>query len=217
MTRDAYDAVADSYAELVRDELDEQHLELGLIATFAATAPPGPVLEVGCGTGRVARILHDLGAEVSGIDLSPNMIEIARRTYPHLRFDLGTIEHLDAADESLAGVAAWYSIIHTPPELLPVVFAEFRRVLTPGGSVLLAFQSGNERVRLERAYGHAVSYDAYRLDPDLITAQLAEAGFELTVRAQRSAVGKEPTPQAYLIARRESARQASPNRVGRGI
>ncbi|MFD4664838.1 MULTISPECIES: class I SAM-dependent methyltransferase [Streptomyces] len=43
---------------------------------------------------------------------------------------------LDLADGSLGGIIAWYSIVHTPPELLPVVFAEFHRVLAPGGHLL---------------------------------------------------------------------------------
>ena len=184
MTRAAYDTVAESYADLVRDELDGRHLEHGLLATFAERVPSGQVLEVGCGSGRIAEQLHRLGLEVAGMDLSPNMIEVARREHPHLRFEVGSMEVLDAGDNSLAGIVAWYSIIHTPPAHLPAVFAELHRVLTPNGPLLLAFQSGNERVRLEHVYGHSVSYDAYRLDPDAVVNMLVEADFEVDVRPQ---------------------------------
>jgi hypothetical protein len=51
---------------------------------------------------------------------------------------------LDLADGVLGGIVAWYSIIHTPPQRLPVTFAEFGRVLSPGGHLLLAFQAGDE-------------------------------------------------------------------------
>jgi ubiquinone/menaquinone biosynthesis C-methylase UbiE len=206
MTRSAYDTVAESYADLVRDELDGRHLEHGLLATFAARVPSGSVLEVGCGSGRVTAELHRLGLDVAGMDLSPNMIEVARREHPHLRFGVGSMEALDAGDSSVAGIVAWYSIIHTPPAHLPAVFAELHRVLMPNGPLLLAFQSGDQRVRLEHVYGHSVSYDAYRLDPDAVAGMLVDADFEVDVRVHRAPMGHEPTPQAYLLARTRATR-----------
>lgn len=202
MTRAAYDTVAESYADLVRDELDGRHLEHGLLATFADRVSSGGVLEVGCGTGRITEHLHRLGLEVAGMDLSPNMIEVARREYPHLRFGVGSMEALDAGDSSLAGIVAWYSIIHTPPQQLSAIFDELHRVLVPEGLLLLAFQAGNERVRLEQAYGHSVSYDAYRLDPDVVAGMLVETNFEVDVRVHRAPMGYESTSQAFLIARK---------------
>ncbi|AJW39749.1 methyltransferase [Rhodococcus sp. B7740] len=206
MTRSAYDTVAESYADLVRDELDGRHLEHGLLATFAARVPSGSVLEVGCGSGRVTAELHRLGLDVAGMDLSPNMIEVARREHPHLRFGVGSMEALDAGDSSVAGIVAWYSIIHTPPAHLPAVFAELHRVLMPNGPLLLAFQSGDQRVRLEHVYGHSVSYDAYRLDPEAVAGMLVDADFEVDVRVHRAPMGHEPTPQAYLLARTRATR-----------
>ncbi|MBY4403813.1 methyltransferase domain-containing protein [Rhodococcus fascians] len=205
MTRTAYDTVAESYADLVRDELDGRHLEHGLLATFADRVSTGGVLEVGCGTGRIADQLHRLGLDVAGIDLSPNMIEVAKREHPHLRFGVGSMEALDAGDSSLAGIVAWYSIIHTPPHQLSTIFAELHRVLVPEGLLLLAFQAGNERVRLEQAYGHSVSYDAYRLDPDAVAGMLVEANFEVDVRVHRAPMGYESTSQAFLLARKRTS------------
>ncbi|NIL90027.1 Ubiquinone biosynthesis O-methyltransferase [Rhodococcus fascians] len=201
MTRAAYDTVAESYADLVRDELDGRHLEHGLLATFADRVSSGDVLEVGCGTGRITEHLHCLGVDVAGMDLSPNMIEVARREHPHLRFEVGSMEELEAGDSTLAGIVAWYSIIHTPPHQLSTIFAELHRVLVPEGLLLLAFQAGNERVRLEQAYGHSVSYDAYRLDPDAVAGMLVEANFEVDVRVHRAPMGYESTSQAFLLAR----------------
>ncbi|MDI9931994.1 methyltransferase domain-containing protein [Rhodococcus sp. IEGM 1354] len=205
MTRTAYDTVAESYADLVRDELDGRHLEHGLLATFADRVSTGGVLEVGCGTGRIADQLHRLGLDVAGIDLSPNMIEVAQREHPHLPFGVGSMEALDAGDSSLAGIVAWYSIIHTPPHQLSTIFAELHRVLVPEGLLLLAFQAGNERVRLEQAYGHSVSYDAYRLDPDAVAGMLVEADFEVDVRVHRAPMGYESTSQAFLLARKRTS------------
>jgi len=140
-TRTAYDTVAVEYAELLRTELARKPWDRAVLAAFAelvtaAAAAVGPVLDVGCGPGRVTGHLHRLGLDVSGVDLSSEMIAVARRDHPDLRFDVGTMTALEHDDGSLGGLVAWYSIIHTPPEELTAVFGEFRRVLAPGGQLL---------------------------------------------------------------------------------
>ncbi|MFC7642267.1 class I SAM-dependent methyltransferase [Streptosporangium lutulentum] len=122
-------------------------MERGLLTAFAElvqAAGGGPVADLGCGPGMGTAFLRSLGLDVFGVDLSPTMIELARKEYPDIRFDEGSMTGLDLPDGGLAGVVSWYSIIHTPPERLPVVFAEFDRVLAPGGYLLLAFQASRE-------------------------------------------------------------------------
>ncbi len=77
-------------------------------------APLDPVADVGCGTGRLSDHLSARGLDVFGVDLSPGMIEVARRTNPHLRFEVGGMEDLRIQDGVLGGLLAWYSLIHTP-------------------------------------------------------------------------------------------------------
>ncbi|MFD1322007.1 class I SAM-dependent methyltransferase [Micromonospora sonneratiae] len=204
-TRTAYDTVAVDYARLAAAELDMRPLERGMLAAFAEivrAAGNGPVADIGCGPGRLTVYLDRLGLSTFGIDLSSKMIEVARQTYPNLRFSEGSMTEMDLEDGELGGIVAWYSIIHTPPELLPVVFAEFHRTLAPGGHLLMAFQVGNERLRVEQAYGHEVSCDAYRLPPDLIAELLNQAGFVVSARLEREAGERERTPQACLLARK---------------
>ncbi|MET8533489.1 class I SAM-dependent methyltransferase [Streptomyces sp. NPDC005065] len=102
---------------------------------------------------------------------------MARRDHPGLRFDVGTMTALESADGELGGIVAWYSIIHTPPEVLPTVFAEFHRVLAPGGHLLLGFHVGDERRRKETGYGgHAMTLDVHLLPPDRIAESATRAG-----------------------------------------
>ncbi len=108
--------------------------------------------------------------------------------------------HID--DGTVGGIVAWFSVIHIPPEDLPLVFAELSRVLGPAGLILLTFQVGNERRHIEQAYGHAVSLDAYRLPPDHIVDLLARAGFVVQARLLRAPEGMEKTEQAYLMVRK---------------
>lgn len=204
-TRTAYDTVAEDYAALLATELAAKPLDRALLAAFAELVRAGgigPIADLGCGPGRVTAHLHSLGVTVFGVDLSPVMIMVARRTHPGLRFDEGDMAALDLADGSLGGVVAWYSVIHTPPDRLPGMFAEFHRMLGAGGHLLLAFQAGDERVHLEHAYGHALSLDAYRMSPDRVAELLSHAGFDVHARLVREPDGPEKVQQAYLLARR---------------
>ena len=204
-TRTAYDTVAASYAELVGPVHEGPSLDRAMLAAFAElvlSSGGGKVADLGCGPGRITTHLRDLGLAVFGIDLSPGMVEVARQRHPDIQFRVGSISALDLKDGELAGIVAWYSIIHTPPELLPTVFAEFHRTLAPGGHLALAFQSGDERRHLEQAYGHEVTYDSYRLPPDHIAEMFTQAGFVESARMVRERRELEKCPQAFLIARK---------------
>ncbi len=211
-TRAAYDTVAASYADTLKGALAQQPYDRAVLDLFAelVTGSDGsegrPVADVGCGPGRITAYLHERGVPAFGIDLSSQMVTVARQNHPELRFDQGSMLALDLPGGSLAGLVAWYSIIHTPPAELPSVLAEFRRVLAPGGRLLLAFQVGDDRVHLDHGYGLAFSLDAYRLVPDRVCEVLADAGFTVVMRLLREAVPiwaggpVEKTPQAYLLA-----------------
>jgi SAM-dependent methyltransferase len=125
---------------------------------------------------------------------------VARRDHPGLGFEVGSLLDLDLPDGGLGGLVAWYSLVHTPRELLPVAFAEFFRVLRPGGHVLLAFKAGDQRRTLTSGYGHDdIDLDVYEFPPDLVIELLTEAGFTERMRLVRAAEEREKQPQAYVL------------------
>ena len=206
-TRDGYDAIARPYAETFRSELADSPLDRAVLAGFAELVasrhPEGRLIEVGSGPGDVAAHLRGLGMAIRGIDLSAAMVDLARREHPEVAFDVGEMGALDAADGSLAGLVAWYSIIHVPPARLPAVFTEFHRVLADGGHLLLGFQVGDDVLHFDEAFGRQVSLDFHRLRPATVTDLLDEAGFDLVaqlVRAPNPASAATKIPQACLIA-----------------
>jgi SAM-dependent methyltransferase len=215
-TRTFYDAVADDYADQFRENLARMPLERALLTAYAELVGrdgggDGTVADLGCGPGRTTALLASLGLSVFGLDLSEGMLAIARRENPGLRFEQGSMLDLDLADGSLAGVVSWYSSIHTPVDRLPALFAEFHRVLAPGGHLLLAFQAGDVPRRHDNPWGHPVSLDFQRRRPEHMAGLLTGAGFTLvsqTVREADEALA-EPVPQACLIARRPRVRTAS--------
>ncbi|MFI9827029.1 class I SAM-dependent methyltransferase [Streptomyces sp. NPDC051913] len=201
-TRVFYDAIAEDYDKQFRDALTEMPLERAMIGVFAElVGRGGAVADLGCGPGRVTGLLAELGLDVFGLDLSSSMLEIARRENPDLLFVQGSMLELDVADGALAGVLSWYSSIHTPVDELPSLFREFRRVLAPGGHLLIGFQVGDEPKRHDKPFGHDVILDFQRRRPEFVGGLLEAAGFELVSQTVRAAQAAELTPQAFLIAR----------------
>ncbi|NRQ33172.1 methyltransferase domain-containing protein [Nonomuraea sp. NN258] len=203
-TRASYDTVAADYAAHFRDELAAKPLDLAMLTAFAGLVR-GRVADVGCGHGHVTSRLHALGLDVFGVDLSPRMVALAGQAYPGLRFEEGTMTALDVPDDALGGLVALFSIIHVPDGELPHVFAEFHRVLAPGGHALLAFQVGeDEHLRRTEAFGHEIALDYHQRRPDRVAGLLGAAGLPVTARLLREPDADERVPRAYLLARKAS-------------
>jgi SAM-dependent methyltransferase len=200
--RATYDSVASSYADRIPGLSAESPLEIALIDRFAdaMVERAGRVLDAGCGPGRITDYLARRGVNVSGVDLSPGMVEVARAAYPALQFDVASIDALPCSDGELAGVLAWYSTIHTTVEHLPDIYREFARVLCSGGLLLLGFHAGIGAYRITHSYGHDVDIDLQLFDADELEALLAEAGFTIEATLLRAPVGGEKRPQGFILA-----------------
>jgi ubiquinone/menaquinone biosynthesis C-methylase UbiE len=203
-TQKSYDTVAASYADMLRDALATAPYERAILALFAElvrTNGGGSAADVGCGPGRITAHLHALGVDAFGIDLSPAMIDIARRDHPDLRFEVGSMTYLDLADASVDGLVAWFSLIHIPDDEIPAVLAHFHRVLRPGGALLLGFHVGDgQRLKTQGYGGHPMNVYVHRRQPDQVATWLRAAGF--TVEAQMLHWPDENTSGAFVFARR---------------
>ena len=201
-TAAAYDAVSVRYAGFVRGELDALPLDRAVLAAFAEHVRAGGgglVADLGCGPGRIGAHLAGLGLDVIGIDLSPAMIEIARATYPGLRFEAGSMHALPLGDGTLAGIVFWYSVIHAAPGGVPAYFAESARVLRPGGHLLAAFfEAVDEPVT---AYDHTVT-PAYRWPVDELADIAGGAGFAEIGRMSREPAEGTRFRRGHLLMRR---------------
>jgi SAM-dependent methyltransferase len=203
-TRESYDELAATYTERLFSELAGKPLDRHLLNRLAEDVRGhGLVADLGCGPGHVARYLHDQGVRMLGIDLSPRMIDSARQRSPDIEFRVGDMRALDLPDGALAGIVAFYSLIHIGEPEMGATLRELRRVLAPGGLLLVAFHIGEETVHRDELWGHPVSLDFRFLMPSPMVARLIEAGFVVLERVEREPYPEveHPSRRCYLLAR----------------
>ncbi|EEW50024.1 methyltransferase domain protein [Corynebacterium efficiens YS-314] len=188
----AYGARAESYHRLLGTADEVSPVEMDLITRWARTVE-GRIIDAGAGSGRWTHVLHRMGLEVTGIDITPELVAIGRREYPGVDIAEGSMDALPAADGSLGGILAWYSLIHTPPEEMPDILAEFHRALHPGGSILLGYIDGAEVTTIQHPIAPTWSWPAAEM-----THLLDDEGFRIIHSQHRQHAGT--WPQATVIA-----------------
>ena len=202
--RATYDSVADEYVRRIYDELQHKPADRELLNHFATMMRgKGVVCDVGCGPGHVTRYLHERGAVVCGADLSPRMIDHARRLNPGIEFYVDNMAELNAADGDFAAIVSFYSIVHVSRDELPAIFQEWKRALRPDGHLLLAFHIGDEVIHLDEWWDVPVRVDFHFFRSAEIAEMLARAGFEV-----EQVIERDPYPEVehqsrrcYIIAR----------------
>ena len=204
-TQAGYDAVSHEYAERFKDEMDDKPFDRDCLDRLAREVGDlGPICDMGCGPGQIARYLHRTGVKTLGVDLSTKMVEEASRLNPEIHFHQGDILSLPDEDNSWGGIAAFYCIIHIPREQIVDALREMIRVLKPGGLLLVTFHIGQEVKHLDEWWEKPVNLDFAFYLPKEMEVWLNEAGFGLVETLVR-----EPNPQvevatqrAYLFARK---------------
>ena len=139
LVRDGYDRCAQRYAD---SRLEKPPPELALLTE---KLPPGAaVLDIGCGCG--LPVCRELArhAGVTGIDISPAMIALARRNVPAGTFACGDIMNAEFPDSSFDAVTAFYSVFHLPKQEHEELFRRIRRWLKPGGYLMTTLSRRDE-------------------------------------------------------------------------
>jgi len=202
--RESYDRVADAYVELGMGRLEAEPWLRAVLAAFAESVRElGPVLDVGCGPGTVTAHLAELGLDASGVDLSPRMVDHARRQYPELRFSVASATELGIAPASLGGVLGWWSLFNLPRAMLPGVLRTFAEALVPGGQALVGTHVGDGDIARTESYGGLpVSWTTHLYRPEDAPGMLVAAGLEVVAELRLPAHPPSMRPQVLLAARR---------------
>ena len=201
--RTGYATLARAYRVELGGELAGKPLDRAFLDAFAERCRGGTILDVGCGPGHVARYLAERGAKVEGIDLSPAMIDEARASHPGIAFRVGDMFALPCETASVAGIVAFYAIVHLQSDELLAPFRELHRVLAPGGLCAVAFHVGTDTVHVDELFGCATSLDFVFHRPEVVIEALVGAGFAIEARLDREPYpgAEHPSRRAYLLAR----------------
>lgn len=203
-----YDKVAAAYAQKFIDEQANKPMDQVMLQRFAdEVRGKGRACDIGCGPGQIAAWLYDHCdlTDVIGVDLSANFIAEARKLHPQIEFQQGDMLALDFEDNSLAGVTAFYCLIHIPHAQIVDALKEIKRVLIPGGVLLLTFHIGSDIVHVDEFFEQQVSMDFVMFQPDEMEGYLRDAGYErieTTVRAPYAPEVEHQSHRAYIFARK---------------
>lgn len=197
-TQSSYDQVAKEYAEKFKDEMDYKPFDRDCLDRLAREVGNlGPICDMGCGPGQIARYLHRQGVDTLGVDLSPHMVAEVQRLNPEIHFHQGDMLCLPDADQSWGGIAAFYCIIHIPREQIVDALREMKRVLKPGGVLLVTFHIGDETKHLDEWWEKPVNLDFAFFQPEEMEGWLKDAGYELIETLVR-----EPNPEVEVSTKR---------------
>lgn len=196
--KNVYDAVAKEYAEEFYNEHEKKPKDREMLFRFSEEiGNRRPVWDFCCGPGQTTRYLKNLGIEISGLDLSEKILEQARAIYPGINFQKGNILDLEFENDSIAGVVAFYAIVHFTKEQVRTAFSEVFRVLQPGGIFLLTYHIGMETIHINEFLGRKIDIDFMFFTTDFISTCLKKTGFE-----NLEIIERDPYPEMEYQSRR---------------
>lgn len=174
-----YDTVAMEYAEKFCGEHEKKPQDCEILYRFSQEVTgKKPIWDFGCGPGQTTQYLKNLGIEISGLDLSEKLIEQANMIHPGITFWKGNILDLEFKDDSIAGIVAFYAVVHFSQNQIQKAFCEIFRVLQPDGVFLFTYHIGEGAIHLDEFLGKAVEIDFMFFKTDFILICLENAGFE---------------------------------------
>lgn len=193
-----YDTVAKEYAEAFSGEHEKKPKDQEILRRFSQEiGDRRPVWDFACGPGQTTKYMKNLGVEISGLDLSEKILEQARTIHPEIHFRRGNILELEFENDSIAGVVAFYAIVHFTEEQVGIAFREVFRILQPGGIFLFTYHIGEEIIRLDEFLGKRVDIDFMFFTTDFICSYLKKSGFE-----KIEIIEREPYPGVEYESRR---------------
>jgi ubiquinone/menaquinone biosynthesis C-methylase UbiE len=194
----AYDTVAKEYAEAFAGEHEKKPKDQEILRRFSQEIGDSrPVWDFGCGPGQTTKYLKDLGIEISGLDLSEKILEQAKKVHPEINFQKGNILELEFENDSIAGVVAFYAMVHFTQEQVEIACREVFRVLQPGGLFLFTYHIGEETLHVDEFLGKKVDIDVMFFTTDFIFSCLKDSGFE-----KIEIIEREPYPEVEYESRR---------------
>ena len=160
--------------EFFDDKSDEKYID-----QFLQSLEGKNVLDAGCGNGRDCIYINQKGFKVKGIDLSKEMLVIAKKMVPKVDFEVMDITNITYSDNSYDGIISNCSFFHIPVEELPKTLNSFSKILKPNGKLLLILQEGLGEAMIEEPFRKGVYIYINYFSVKQISELLLKHGFEI--------------------------------------
>ena len=194
-----YDKIAEPYAK-------EFSKPSEYIEEFLALLPKNAkILDVGCGVGVDAGFMASKGFEIIGVDLSKEMLNIARQKFPQIDFKQQDIRELDFPPNSFDGILASCSLIHIPKKDVPSLIKKFKKILKKDGAIYIALQGGkSEEIFVDEPFKPDEKLFLNIISFDEIKNLLVKNGFSIVKHYEREPKSKEELnyTKLYVIAKK---------------
>ncbi len=194
-----YDKIAEPYAK-------EFSKPSEYIEEFLALLPKNAkILDVGCGVGVDAGFMKSEGFEIIGIDLSKEMLNIARQKFPQIEFKQQDIRELDFPPNFFDGILASCSLIHIPKKDVPSLIKKFHQIIKKDGAIYIALQGGkSEEIFVDEPFKPDEKLFLNIISFDEIKNLLVKNGFSIVKHYEREPKSKEELnyTKLYVIAKK---------------
>ena len=182
-----YNATAESYAATRIDELSKKHFDKMILTEFARlNKDSGTCVDFGCGPGQTTKFLFDAGLKnIIGVDISPGMVNEAKRIFPYIKFETGDLLALGYDANYFGSAIAFYAIVHFDYDEIAEAFKEVHRVLKKDAHFLFSFHVGDEIVHFDNANGIAIDIDLHFLQTNRILKLLHDSKFKIIDTVER--------------------------------
>jgi len=200
VTRQSYDNTASLYQQ----NTIKLGPEIKAKVFFSYLPPHSKILDLGCGPGRDAQYFVEKGHEVVGVDISPQMIALARESVPKAQFFVSDIESFHLDPESVDAIWASASLLHVSKQAIPNVLANLYRILKPGGIFYVSMKKGaGDEIKADQRYGGVEKFWNY-VSEDELAHLLTKHGFHiLEQETQKKLTSYQTHPWISVISKKD--------------
>jgi len=170
-----YDLLADSYAKHVETQSPTIQRQ-----QFISYIPKhGSILDIGCGSGRDSAYFYKQGFQATGVDLSKNLLDIAKKKVPQVVFIQKDIREISFLRDSFNGIWACASLLHIKHKEIPGVLKRFADILKKDGILFIHVKKGiGEEERIEPSIPDKKRFFSF-FQKEQLMKLVTDAGFEV--------------------------------------
>ena len=180
MPAESYNKVAKLYTNKFFNELSKKPFDCKILKAFAKkNTPKQHIVDLGCGPGHITKYIYDHNIQITGLDVSGKMVEIARELNPEIDFITGDLNSLKFDPNSIDGFIAFYSLIHIDRKNIHTILKSCFNALKPGGKLLISLHKGKGDIYIDEFLGEKVSVKTTLYEELEMKNMLCNIGFEI--------------------------------------